>query len=167
VLSRELQLLITLAVPLTAMGGYANPEVERTYARAWDLCRQLEDPGRTVQVSWGLWVLNHVRANLSRALEIARHLLGLSERAGDPCLVMASNILLGYTRGHMGELQAALDHLKRAESIFDPAFHTAFDAVSALDPHVAGLSQQGRLPASRRQSIPPASTAPACSKRRP
>ena len=143
--SRELQLLITLGGPLSATAGYANPEVESTYTRAWDLCRQLEDRERMIPVSWGLWVLQHVRADLARALETARYLLALSEHTGDPRMILASHVLLGYTRGHLGELQPALDHLTRAELLFDSSYHPFYEAVSALDPRVAGLAQQGRL----------------------
>lgn len=144
-LSRELQLLVTLAVPLSAMTGYANPEVERTYTRAMELCRKLDRIDEMFPVWLGLWVLYHVRADLVRALETAQQLLAASESRGDAMIAMASHVLLGYTRGHMGELEAALDHLGRAEAMFDPACHAFYSAVTALDPAVAGLAQQGRL----------------------
>jgi predicted ATPase len=144
-LSREVQLLITRAVPLTAMTGYANPEVERIYTRAQELCRRLGDSAAMVPISWGQWVLYHVRADLRRALDAARQALALSERADDPRMMFASHIFLGYTRGHLGELHAALDHVRQAESLFDPVYHAFFQPLSALDPGVAGLAQQGRL----------------------
>lgn len=143
--SRELQLLITLGVPLAATAGYANPEVERTYTRALELCRQLDDSASMFPVSWGLWVLYHVRADLTRALGAAQQLRDAGERSANRRMICVSNVLFGYTRGHMGELQTALDHLVAAESMFEPADHAAYQSMTALDPRVAGLAQQGRL----------------------
>ncbi len=142
---RELQLLITLGVPLAATSGFANPEVERTYERARALCRELDEPAALFPVLWGLWVLFHVRADLPRALEAAREAFAVAEKCGDRRMLFASNVFLGYTRGHMGELQAALDHLTSSEPLFEPDFHAFYQDLTALNPLVASLAQQGRL----------------------
>ena len=40
---REVELLIALGVPTTAVYGYASPEAREVYSRARDLCRQTGD----------------------------------------------------------------------------------------------------------------------------
>jgi tetratricopeptide (TPR) repeat protein len=52
---------------------------------------------------------------------------------------------LGYTRGHLGELQAALDHLERSAAFGHPSHHRFYESINALNPTIAGLCQQGRL----------------------
>lgn len=145
VASRELHLLIVLGVPLAALVGYANPEVERTYKRALQLSRELDAREALFPCLWGLWVLYHVRADLPRALESAQNALAVAEGSGDRRLLTAANVFLGYTRGHMGELDAALEHCRRAEAMFEPEWHAFYMALSALDPSIASLAQQGRL----------------------
>jgi predicted ATPase len=55
---QELRLQVTLGVPLIATQGYAAPDVESTYARARDLCRELGNTQEISQVLWGALVLS-------------------------------------------------------------------------------------------------------------
>lgn len=52
---QELNLQITLGVPLQATKGFASPEVERTYARAQELCQQVGETLQLFRVLSGLW----------------------------------------------------------------------------------------------------------------
>src|SRR5262249_10254344 len=52
---QELILQTALGVPLLATKGFGAPEVERVYARARELCRQVEDTSQLLSVLWGLW----------------------------------------------------------------------------------------------------------------
>jgi DNA-binding winged helix-turn-helix (wHTH) protein/predicted ATPase len=144
-LGRELQLLITLGVPQAATTGYASPDVERTYTRARELCDVVGDPRGLFAVLSGQWVLYHVRADLRRALRAAEDLLRLGEQTGDARILQGAHTALGYTRGHLGDLQAALSHLTSAESCHDTSHHEFWRSINALDPAVASLCQQGRV----------------------
>lgn len=144
-LARELQLLITLGVPLAATAGYANPDVERTYAGAREICGELGASDALFPVLWGQWVLYHVRAAFPAALAAAEELLAHGERTGHAPMLEVAHTILGYTLGHVGELATALDHLRRAASFGDPSHQPFYQAVNALDPAVAGPCQQGRL----------------------
>jgi predicted ATPase len=64
---RELDLQIMLGQALVATKGYGADEPAETYARARDLCQQLNRPSQLGQVLWGQWVFRHVRAELERA----------------------------------------------------------------------------------------------------
>jgi adenylate cyclase len=86
-----------------------------------------------------------VRANLQQARNRATQLLVLSEALGEPLMLHAAHIMLAYTRGHLGELRPALDHLAVAASYEQPGYSAFYRSVSALDPGVARLAQEGRL----------------------
>src|SRR5205823_6091595 len=51
---QELLVLLTLGRALMATKGWTAPEVEQTYARARELCRQVGEPSQLFQVLWGL-----------------------------------------------------------------------------------------------------------------
>ncbi|MEE8594129.1 MAG: AAA family ATPase, partial [Candidatus Bipolaricaulota bacterium] len=58
---RELHLHVALGPALIAVNGYAAPEVGQTYARAYDLCQQLDDDQQLVPVLVGLWLFHLLR----------------------------------------------------------------------------------------------------------
>ena len=51
----ELNLRLAIGGPLMATKGYASPEVERTYSRAWVLCEQLGRSKELFPVLRGVW----------------------------------------------------------------------------------------------------------------
>lgn len=141
----ELDLLITLGVPLAATTGYANPDVERTYSRARELAERRGDGAAQFAALWGLWVLYHVSAELRRAREIAEQLLWAGQRSGDRRILQVAHTVSGYTIGHMGEFELALDHLACASECARPDHHAFFASINALDPAVAAPAQEARL----------------------
>lgn len=142
---QELALLITLGVPLAATTGYANPEVEQTYTRALALANALGDGPAQFAALWGLWVLYHVHGELRRAREIADQLLAAGNYSGDARVLQVAHTVSGYTIGHMGELQLALDHLRKAAEYFKPEHSAFFGSINALDPAVAAPAQEARV----------------------
>ena len=62
--SEELALRLAIGGPLIATKGYAAPEVERTYSRAWALCDQLGRSAELFPVLRGLWNCHFVRGEL-------------------------------------------------------------------------------------------------------
>src|SRR5262249_12036455 len=61
---QELALQFLLGASLTATHGYAAPEVERTYARARELCEQMGDTVRLLPVLLGLGRFHQGRGEL-------------------------------------------------------------------------------------------------------
>src|SRR5439155_6786223 len=51
---RELDLQMALGPALFATNVYSHPEIGRTYARAWELCQQLDDHSREFTALRGL-----------------------------------------------------------------------------------------------------------------
>jgi class 3 adenylate cyclase/predicted ATPase len=69
---QELVLLTTLGPALMATKGIAAPEVEKAYARARELCRQVGETPELFSVLWGLWYFYFARAQLQTARELSR-----------------------------------------------------------------------------------------------
>ena len=81
---QELQLQITLGVPLIAAEGYAAPQVGTVYRRARRLCERFGTMPQAAQVLWGLWTFHMLRAELATASGFAGALLELAQRTGVP-----------------------------------------------------------------------------------
>jgi DNA-binding winged helix-turn-helix (wHTH) protein/predicted ATPase len=139
-LQQELRLLITLGAPLIATAGYASPQVEQTYGRARELCRQAGEAPELFPVLWGLWVMYFVRGNLHTAQESAEQLLHLAQEARDPALLLEACVAMGLTEILLGNFATALDHLERGIALYDIAQHGSHTFVYGQDPGMACLS---------------------------
>src|SRR5712692_5133811 len=80
---QELLLQTTLGPVVMATKGYSAPEVERVYARARALCRQLGEAPQLFQVLQGLWMFYMVRAEHATAREFGEQLLRLAQSVQD------------------------------------------------------------------------------------
>ncbi|HSB09874.1 MAG TPA: AAA family ATPase [Blastocatellia bacterium] len=134
---QELSLYITLGVPLIATEGYAAPEVGRVYTRARELCQQLGETPEISQVLWGLRTFYTVRAELGTAREIAEEFLGLAERLPYPGLAMRGHWAMEITFMHLGEFALAMEHFKKALSLYDHERHRDDALLYAQTPGVA------------------------------
>ena len=92
--------------------GYAAPEVEQTYSRAWALCEQLGRSAELFPVLRGLWNCYLVRGELQRAHDLAERLVALAEEQGAPLRRALARRALGTTLfflGRFADAMAALD----------------------------------------------------------
>ena len=137
---QELTLQIALGVPLIATSGYASPEVEHTYARARDLCRQVGVTPQLFPVLWGLWVTYFVRGDLQIARELGEQLFSLACTVQNPALLLEAHLALGLTAVSLGELPVARSHLEQGISLYDPQQHNSHAFVYGQDPGVVCLS---------------------------
>jgi predicted ATPase len=128
---QELILQTTLGVPLAATTGFAAPEVERVYARARELCRQVGETPQLFPVLAGLWWFYLVRGEMQTARELGEQLLALNQRAHD---------LLGIALFFVGELAAALVHLEQGFALYDPQKHRSHAFRATQDPGAACLT---------------------------
>jgi hypothetical protein len=118
----ELDLQMTYGLAVKTGQGYAVPEVGAAYARARELSRQVEDPARVVPVLIGLSAHHIVSGEIRTAHEIALEMRSVFERLGDPHLQMIGEWSTGAALFHLGELQAAHEHLGRGLELYDPVF---------------------------------------------
>ncbi|HSX81640.1 MAG TPA: adenylate/guanylate cyclase domain-containing protein, partial [Candidatus Saccharimonadia bacterium] len=72
---QELTLRIDLGKSLIATKGWASPEAEVAYTRAWELCQQMRDTSWVFAVLWGLSQVYMVRADLTKHREVSAQFL--------------------------------------------------------------------------------------------
>uniref|UniRef100_UPI00135C656F hypothetical protein n=1 Tax=Geminicoccus flavidas TaxID=2506407 RepID=UPI00135C656F len=111
---QELELQAALASALTAIKGWAAPEVELAHERARQLGRELGDRPHVATALRGLCSVFHVRARLRRAQELAAELLELVRQEAGPVIRADAYNAKGYTLFHLGRFCDARDSLKAA-----------------------------------------------------
>jgi predicted ATPase len=144
-LQQELTLQIALGVPLTATKGLAAPEVERTYTRARELCRQIGETPQLFPVLFGLWLFYSVRVELRAAQELGEQFLSLAQSAQDPALLLEAHWMVGSTLLWPGELALARAHLEQSITLYDPHQHHSLAILYGEDPGVACLCFLARI----------------------
>jgi predicted ATPase len=138
---QELALQATLGTTLTVTKGYAASEVERAYARARELCRQVGETPQLFPVLFGLYTFHYLRAELHTARELAEQVFRLAQSIPDPALLLWPHGALGLVLFNLGELTSALTHLEQGIALYDPQKHRPHGSqVSGQDPKVTCLS---------------------------
>jgi class 3 adenylate cyclase/tetratricopeptide (TPR) repeat protein len=110
----RLQLYSALTSVLMVSQGYGSDEVGKVAAKTVDLCRTIGDEKTLAPVLWQVWLFNYTRANLDRALAIARELHDRMREAEERTARIVSHTALGLTLFAHGELDVALEELEAA-----------------------------------------------------
>jgi predicted ATPase len=130
---QELDLQTTLGQALIVVKGYAAPEVQQVYGRAWELCRHVEQTPQLFQVLWGLAYFYTLRSQCRMAREVGEQLLSLAQRVQDPVLLQQAHNALAGALLHHGELAAAHEHLQQGIALYDPQQHRALVSRLGID----------------------------------
>jgi predicted ATPase len=133
---QELDLLLAIGPALMATKGFAAPEVEQTYARARDLCRQVGETPQLFRAVRGLWSFYFNRGALPVARELGEQLLGLAGRAAAPTPLLEAHQALGMTLFFLGDYAGAQTHCALGMTLIDP---TAQRAQALYDDTAAGV----------------------------
>ncbi len=139
---QELTLQVTLGPAWIATKGHAAPEVERTYTRALELCRQMGETPQLFPVLFGLRTFYYVGGALPTARELGEQLLSLAQSAQDPALLLEAHRALGATLSSLGELVLARTHLEQGLALYDPQQHRSHASLYGQDPGVVCLSYE-------------------------
>jgi len=137
---QELALQIALAAVLVATQGYAAPAVKSIYTRAQELCRQVGDTPQLFSVLNGLRRFFYIRAEFTKARELAEQLLDLAERGHDRALLVLAHQALGVVSWSLAELIAAQEPLVQGSALYDPRQHRFYALLYGEDPSVICLS---------------------------
>ncbi len=137
---QEIALQIGLGNALIAARGVASDEVERTFARARELCREVGETKHLFPVLFGLWTYYFVRAEHRVAMELAEQLLVFAERRRERVPLLIAHRTLGTQMFHVGDLTRARAHLERSIALYAPDFDRPLAFLYRHDPRVASLS---------------------------
>jgi len=137
---QELRLQMILGASQQAIMGQANPEVEKTFARAQELCQVIGATPELFPVLWGLFRFYFARADLRTAHKLARQFLSLAQNVNDPALLMEAHRGLASVLFQFGELPFAKEHFEQAIVLYDPQRHRTHASLYGQDPGVVCLS---------------------------
>jgi predicted ATPase/DNA-binding winged helix-turn-helix (wHTH) protein len=137
---QELALQIALGVPLILTKGHAAPEVERTYNRARELCRQVGEAPQLFSVLLGLRRFYFLRGQLRTARELTEQLLASAQSLQEPGLLARAHLMLGEALYYLGEFTQSREHLEQGTVLHDPQQHRFSASVYGSDTGVTCLS---------------------------
>ena len=142
-IQQELTLQTIVGPAFIAAKGYAAPDVERTFARARELCSRLDDRAQLFSALYGLWWFHFVAAKLDAARSQAEELLEFAERQGDPVLLVTAHRALGYTLYDQGEFGTACEQFEKGIAIYTSDLHSEAVRYGGTDPGVGCLCFDG------------------------
>ena len=115
-------------------------QVEETYLRARELCRQIGDTPQLFPVLHGLYRYYHVRGELQAAREAGEQLLCLAQSRKDPALFVEAHRALAVPLLWMGDVTSALQHLEQGVKLYEAQQHRSHASLYGMDPGVVCLS---------------------------
>ena len=131
---RERDLLTLLAPALVVTKGFADPDAEHSFRRAYELSRQLDGRGVNFPVAFGLAVMLEIRGRYPEAQELME--LHLPEQARGGGYVLEARDLLACSRFHQGAFKDALDHGEKGAQAYSPDRHSVISAALGEDPGI-------------------------------
>ncbi len=143
--SQELKLQAALSKALMITKGFGASEVEHSFARARELCRQVQE---TPQLFWmlrGLSTFYLARAELQTARELGEECLTLARKMRSRSRVMGAHDALSQILFGLGEFSLARDHQEEGIALYDPQRDNPFVSRLLQDPKVNCLSFAGRV----------------------
>jgi len=116
---QELSLQTMLGPAQMAVGGFASDAVETAYSRARELCELTGRNESLVQILYGLFRLNMLRAHYERAYALAKELLSEAERQGDRPSLITAHRTIGNSAIWLGHAQETCEHAALGFSLYD------------------------------------------------
>lgn len=133
----ELRLKAQLGVPLTALMGYAVPEVERTYQQAANLVDESTPAPELFPILRGLCTYYFVRGQMARADELARQCLQLAERSAQADMRIDALSFAAYPAWYLGRIAEARQHAEAALALYATERGQRFTYAVPQDPATA------------------------------
>lgn len=137
---RELALLLALGPVLMMVTGSGTPEAAHLYARALELCEQVQASEAHFAARWGGWLvaMDH-RAGRERADE----LLHLARELGDPAHLVQAHHCQWATLYMLGEHLECCRHAEEGIRLYDPERHRLqAHLYGGHDPKVCALGER-------------------------
>jgi tetratricopeptide (TPR) repeat protein len=126
------------------MKGWSAAEIEPVFARARELCQQLDDPPELFPVLWSLTLFHAIRGDLREYRRRADALMQMAQQSGNPAFLMGAHHLVGVSREFLGDMVEAARVLDRGRDLHVPAQHLAYTAMYGLDPGMIARAMSSR-----------------------
>lgn len=114
----ELDLQLSLGPPLTAVKGWAPPEMESAYARAQELCLNITDTSRLHSALWLLATFRLGRSEHSEVDRLVARITEIAKKGDDPAFeAMAYVTVSPLYQGRLSEASKLLDPTRTSQDI--------------------------------------------------
>jgi serine/threonine protein kinase len=143
-IQQELGLQMIRGQALRLMKGWSAPEIEPVFARARELCHQLNDPPALFPVLWAITLFHAIRGDLREYRRRADELMVMAEQSGNPVFLMGAHHLVGVNREFLGDMVEASRVLDRGRELHVPSQHLAYTAMYGLDPGMIARAMSSR-----------------------
>jgi tetratricopeptide (TPR) repeat protein len=129
----EFRLLAALGLAMTALSGFAAPDVETVYSRARELCDRLGDTAGRFAALFGISRYYFIRGRLETLREVAEQLLVVASEGNDPLQVVVAHNTMGLHLIHVGAYEHALEHFFAVSAAYKPEHRAALRAMYNTD----------------------------------
>jgi len=137
--THEVALQLLLGGSLSAVRGYAHPEVGAAYERARVLCEAVGDARPLGIALAGLATFYQGRGEVERARILAARLLTAAEQRGDTEMALLAHSTVANPEYFQGKFASALAHCEAARTLYEPGRHRGLASVSTGDRCVGSL----------------------------
>ena len=143
--ARELDLQIALAGPLIPVKGPAAAETEGAYLRALELCDRIGDLHRIFPVLYGRFAYHYCLGQMTECELLSADFVRRADGQSDPVPRVVAHRIRGTTLLVAGRPADALEHLSRADEIYDPENHRDEAFQYSMDVRVTTLVYQALI----------------------
>lgn len=117
----ELDLQLSLGPALTAVKGWAPPEMAVAYARAQELCANIDDSAQLIPALWLLATFRLGRSEHAEVDKLCTRLLRLAQQAGDPALLTLAHLQVSpYYQGKFSLARRLLEEAGEGDMTQQP-----------------------------------------------
>ena len=133
----ELQFHMAVSAPVLATTGFASPELERTFERAYELCQQLGETPERFGALMGVWLFHLCTSELQTSLTLAEQFLRLAQEQDDATVLQQAHLAMTNTLFYIGDLTTTRMQIEQGMAL-DAAVADSFADLFGLE-MVSGL----------------------------
>lgn len=116
---REIGLRVSLGVAAGSATSFSEPEVQRSFERARDLCGRVGQTPQLFPALRGLYIFYVLTGKPRTARETAQQLLNLADAGSDPVHLVSAHQAMGFTAMVLGDLPQARIYLESGIEHYD------------------------------------------------
>jgi class 3 adenylate cyclase/predicted ATPase len=135
---RELALRAGFGAACMLLRGYAAPEVELSFNRAYELTGDIIDP-QVFAVIWGVWAFQISSRRNRFGEEAANRLTAIAQGLGDRQLRLLAHTAQTATRVALGELERCEHEARSAMALHDPTEDRDLAVAFTVDPKALSM----------------------------
>lgn len=137
---QELNLLMSLSMPLMVGRGYASPDLGIACNRIRQILNSIPLKPDMFPIIHALSAYYATCADYQKSLAVIKQGVHLAESSGDELLIHIINWGQGFVLMGLGEFSEAASHLEKMISFYDPREHHRLRDVYGADPGVSSLT---------------------------